>query len=140
VVARPRRAKHDYLIVLAEIYPSLLSIQPTAEGVKDAVQVRSMAARFAMLDDAWELRALFAGPTCLTPEDRDRIEREEGWTLGVLTGRDSGRVGSEMEIGSRSLSILNRRLFQVVDYEHLDRGLTPFQLQSEFLQPVLSRL
>jgi len=47
-----------------------------------------MAAHFAMLDDAGELSALFAGPTCLTPEDRDRIEREEGWTLGVLTSRD----------------------------------------------------
>ncbi len=32
----------------------------------------------------------------------------------------------QKEIDSRSLSILNRCLFQVVDYEHLDRGLTPF--------------
>ena len=88
LVALPSRAERDYLIVHAEIYPSLLSIQPTAGEVKDAVQVRTMAAHFAMLDDAGELSALFAGPTCLTPEDRDRIEREEGWTLGVLTSRD----------------------------------------------------
>ena len=87
LVALPSRPKRDYLIVHAEIYPSLLPIQRTTGEVKDAVQVRTMAARFVALDDAGELTALFAGATCLTPEDRERIEREEGWTLGVLSGR-----------------------------------------------------
>ena len=76
-VTADSRAERDYLIVHAEIYPSLLSIQPTAGEVKDAVQVRTMAAHFAMLDDAGELSALFGGATCLTPEDRDRIEQED---------------------------------------------------------------
>jgi hypothetical protein len=87
LVALPSRANRDYLIVHAEIYPSLLPIQPTAGEVKDAAQVRTMASHFAALDDAAELSVLFAGPTCLTPEDRGRIELEEGWTLGVLSNR-----------------------------------------------------
>jgi len=85
--ALPSRPKRDYLIVHAEIYPSLLPIQPAAGEVKDAVQVRTMAAHFAALDDAGELSTLFAGPAYLTPEDRETIEREEGWTLGVLSGQ-----------------------------------------------------
>src|SRR5712692_6016490 len=84
--ALPSRPKRDYLIVHAEIYPSLLPIHPAAGEVKDAVQVRTMAAHFAALDDAGELSTLFAGPAYLTPEDRETIEREEGWTLGVLSG------------------------------------------------------
>jgi precorrin-8X/cobalt-precorrin-8 methylmutase len=85
--ALPGRPMRDYLIVHAEIYPSLLPIQPTEWEVKDAVQVRTMAAHFAALDDTGELSRLFAGPAVLTAEDRERIEREEGWTLGVLSGQ-----------------------------------------------------
>jgi hypothetical protein len=85
--ALPGRPKRDYLIVHTEIYPSLLPIQPAAGEVKDAVQVRTMAAHFATLDDAGELSTLFAGPAYLTPGDRKRVEQEEGWTLGVLSGQ-----------------------------------------------------
>lgn len=87
LVALPSRSKRDYLIVHAEIYPSLLPIRPAAGQVKDAVQVRTMAAHFAALDDAGDLSTLFAGPAYLTPEDRETVEREEGWTLGVLSGQ-----------------------------------------------------
>jgi hypothetical protein len=87
LVAPPSRSKRDYLIVHAEIYPSLLPIQPAAGEVKDAVQVRTMASHFAAMDDAGELSTLFTVPAYLTPEDRQRIEREEGWTLGVLSGQ-----------------------------------------------------
>jgi hypothetical protein len=83
----PSRSKRDYLIVHAEIYPSLVPIQAVAGEVKDAVQVRTMAAHFAALDDAGNLSALFAGPAHLTPEDRTIGEQEEGWTLGVLSGQ-----------------------------------------------------
>jgi precorrin-8X/cobalt-precorrin-8 methylmutase len=84
LAGRPQR---DYLIVHAEIYPSLLRIQPAAGEVKDAVQVRTMATHFAALDDAGKLAMLFAGPEHLSPEERETIEREEGWTLGVLSGQ-----------------------------------------------------
>ena len=87
--ALPRRQERDYLIVHAEIYPSLLPNEPTAEEVKDAAQVRTMAFHFAALDDAEELSSLFAGPTWLTREQRLSVEREEGWTLGVLSGRQT---------------------------------------------------
>jgi hypothetical protein len=87
--ALPSRPERDFLIVHAEIYPSLLPIQPTAGEVKDAVQVRTMAAHFAALDDAGELSTLFAGPAYLTPEDWERVEIEEGWTLGVLSGQQA---------------------------------------------------
>jgi hypothetical protein len=85
--ALPSRPKRDYLIVHAEIYPSLLPIQPANGEVKDAVQVRTMADHFAARDDAGELSTLFAGPAYFTPKDRERIEQEEGWTLGVLSGQ-----------------------------------------------------
>ena len=85
--ALPSREERDYLIVHAEIYPSLLSNLPTEGAVKDAVQVKTTAAHFAALDDAGELSSLFAGPTWLTTDERERVESEEGWTLGVLAGR-----------------------------------------------------
>lgn len=81
------RQNRDYLVVHAEIYPSLLSNERIAGEVKDAVQVRRMATHFAELDDAGKLPSLFAGSTCLTPDERERIEREEGWTLGVVSGQ-----------------------------------------------------
>jgi hypothetical protein len=77
----------DYRIVYVEIYPSLLSIQRAEGEVKDAAQVKTMAGHFAALDDAGVLSALFAGPPHLSPEDRKTIELEEGWALGVPSGR-----------------------------------------------------
>ena len=85
--ALPSRPKRDYLIVHAEIYASLLPLLPAAGEGKDAAQIRTMAAHFAALDDAGELSTLFADPAHLTPADRERVEREEGWTLGVLSGQ-----------------------------------------------------
>jgi hypothetical protein len=83
----PSREDRDYLIVHAEIYPSLVPNLPTEGSVKDAVQVKTTATHFAALDDAGELSSLFAGPTWLTTDERERVESEEGWTLGVLAGR-----------------------------------------------------
>ena len=85
----PARLERDCLIVHTEIYPSLLPIQPAAGEVKDAAQVTTMAAHFAALDDAGELPSLFAGPTHLTPEQRETIEQGEGWTLGVLSAQQA---------------------------------------------------
>ena len=87
--ALPSRPKRDYLIVHAEIYPSLLPNDATTREVKDAVQVRTMAAHFAALDDAEGLSSLFAGPKCLTAKERERVEGEEGWTLGVVSSQQA---------------------------------------------------
>jgi precorrin-8X/cobalt-precorrin-8 methylmutase len=70
-------------ITLAEIYPSLFAIAPEPGEVKDAAQVRTAARRFAEMDDAGTLPALFAGDPALSAEERRLVEAEEGWVLGV---------------------------------------------------------
>ena len=87
LVRLPNREDREYLTVLAEIYPSLVAIETVPGSVKDALQVQATASYFAALDDAGELSTLFAGPDWLTGDERLRVEREEGWTLGVVSRR-----------------------------------------------------
>jgi len=96
LVRLPNREDRDCLIVLAEIYPSLVAVRATPGGGKDALQVEATASHFAALDDADELSTLFAGPEWLTADERVRVEREEGWTLGV-TSRRPERIPSPRE-------------------------------------------
>jgi hypothetical protein len=96
LVKLPNRQDRGYLIVLAEIYPSLVAIQMASGGVKDALQVQATASHFVALDDAGELPTLFAGPDWLTADERLRVEREEGWTLGVFS-RQPARTPSAHE-------------------------------------------
>jgi len=70
-------------ILVAEIYPSLFATVPLPGEVKDAAQVRTTAGRFAELDRAGELAALFAGDPSLSVDQRRQVETEEGWVLGV---------------------------------------------------------
>ena len=69
--------------VVAEVYPSMLKVQPAAGEVKDLAQVRAMAEHFAKLDEAGKLGALFAAPAGLSPEALAEAETEEGWILGA---------------------------------------------------------
>jgi precorrin-8X/cobalt-precorrin-8 methylmutase len=78
LAARPSGA-----LVMAEVYPSLWSVSPLAGEPKDAAQVRTVAHYFAERDNAGELPALLVGDPALTREQRNRIEIEEAWTLGV---------------------------------------------------------
>ena len=71
-------------IVLAETWPSQLRLKPKENEVKDQTQVRMLAEYFARLDQAGRLTRLFAGPRTLSKDQRDAIEREEGWILGIL--------------------------------------------------------
>lgn len=71
-------------VVLAEVWPSLLRPPVRPGQVKDQVQVEALAQHLARLDRAGRLARLLAGPRELNKEQRDRIEREEGWILGVL--------------------------------------------------------
>ncbi len=83
---RPLERQDDWRVVLAEVYPSMLTV-PVPEGsVKDAQQVTALARHFAELDAAERLGALFAGDEGLSAAERAVVEREEGWILGV-TGR-----------------------------------------------------
>jgi hypothetical protein len=68
---------------MAEVYPSLWSVSLLAGEPKDAAQVRTVARYFAERDNAGELPALLLGDPTLTREQRNRIEIEEAWTLGV---------------------------------------------------------
>jgi len=69
--------------VVAEVYPSLLKVQPAAGEVKDLAQVRATAEHFAKLDEAGKLAELFAAPKAAAPDVLVDAEREEGWILGA---------------------------------------------------------
>jgi hypothetical protein len=74
---------HQPRILLAEVYPSLLPLEPQPNEVKDAAQVRSLAQFFARLDEAGKLARLFAGPASLSADQRAAVEQQEGWILGI---------------------------------------------------------
>ena len=73
----PPRDEWEWLVLLAEIYPSLVS-----KG-DDAAQVRALAGHFGMLDGTGQLSSLFAGPSMLPQSARTQVESEEAWILGV---------------------------------------------------------
>jgi len=86
------RAPANGSVVIAEVYPSLWAVSPEAGETKDAAQVRSVARFFAERDRTGELGALFAGDPGLTQEQRNRVETEEAWTLGVTRGENSAQL------------------------------------------------
>ena len=69
-------------ITFAEIYPSLIPPDPSEE-IKDAGQVRAVAAWLGGLDRDGALAPLFAGPTDASAEERRTIATEEAWILGL---------------------------------------------------------
>jgi precorrin-8X/cobalt-precorrin-8 methylmutase len=74
-------------VVMAEVYPSLWAVKPGPDETKDAAQVRAVARFLAARDHGGELAALFAGDPGLTPAQREQVESEEAWTLGVTRAR-----------------------------------------------------
>ena len=70
-------------VVLAEIYPSLVTPVSAHETVKDALQVQAIAGHLARLDEEGALAAMFAGSPELGDDERRHVEQEEGWILGV---------------------------------------------------------
>ena len=74
-------------VVLAEIYPSLLTglirEEQGPEEILDRAQVRVNALAFARLDADGGLEGLFRGPTDLDDAGRHIVEREEAWILGL---------------------------------------------------------
>lgn len=70
-------------IILAEVYPSLVPPRVMRGRPKDAGQVAAIGRRYAELDDAGELRPLFAGDLRQSQNLRRSIETEEAWILGV---------------------------------------------------------
>jgi precorrin-8X/cobalt-precorrin-8 methylmutase len=81
------QASVDGSLVIAEVYPSLWAVSPATGEPKDAAQVRAVARYFAERDRCGQLAALFAGDPGLAQAQRDRVETEEAWTLGVTAAR-----------------------------------------------------
>jgi hypothetical protein len=70
-------------VVAAEVYPSLLKVQPLPGEAKDLAQVRAVAEHFARLDEAGRLGAAFGHDKDLAADVVADAEREEGWILGA---------------------------------------------------------
>jgi hypothetical protein len=70
-------------IIFSEVYPSLIDPEPEPNMVKDARQVRTIAAYFAALDDTGDLEPLFEGDPALSPAERKSVVAEESWILGA---------------------------------------------------------
>jgi precorrin-8X/cobalt-precorrin-8 methylmutase len=102
-LARPPRGR----IVYAEVYPSLVPLDPAPGEVKDSAQVRALARHFAALDERGELAPLFRGDPALTDEERERVVREESWILGVVA--EGRRVSSPRPSGEREGPAAQRR-------------------------------
>ena len=91
-------ATRRHPVVLAEIYPSLVTPLAKGEVVKDALQVQAIAGFFAHRDDSGALAAMFAGAPDLSHEERAAVEREEGWVLGVdRPGIRAGRQAVDVD-------------------------------------------
>lgn len=77
------REQRDWIILHAEIFPSLLRSSLGPGEFKDESQVRNLAEHFAWLDEKGELGNLFSRPAGITDEERRMVECEEGWILGI---------------------------------------------------------
>ena len=77
----------DAPAVIAEVYPSLLRGEVSArkgrDEILDSAQVRVNADAFARLDAQGGLAPLFAGAPFLKPDERELVETEEAWILGL---------------------------------------------------------
>ena len=85
-------------VVLAEIYPSIVKPRSDGAAVKDALQVQAMIGHLKALDDDGCLGDLFAGAPDLSAEERDIVETEEAWILGVTQpGTKSGHIAVDVD-------------------------------------------
>lgn len=78
----------DAPLVIAEIYPSMMTPVFKDGDVKDAAQVRTVAATYAALDKRGEFGALLSRPPGLSAAENDHVLAEEGWIVGA--GHEGG--------------------------------------------------
>jgi len=67
--------------VLAEIYPSTVSVTPKTGEILDRAQVRMLSERFESLDSAGILGGAFDFPDSISDREIHKIIAEEGWIL-----------------------------------------------------------
>jgi hypothetical protein len=70
-------------VVVAEIYPSLIPAKAEPGEIPDRAQVRALCEHFAKLDEQGRLGQAFAAPAGAAEASVEKVEREEGWILGV---------------------------------------------------------
>jgi hypothetical protein len=70
-------------VVVAEIYPSLIPAKAEPGEIPDKAQVRALCEHFAKLDEQGRLGHAFAAPAGMAEASVEKVEREEGWILGV---------------------------------------------------------
>lgn len=68
-------------VVVAEVWPSAVDVDPTVHPVRDAAQVTALAHRLAVLDADGRLGPLFA--PAVPVDRREAVLADEGWVLGV---------------------------------------------------------
>ncbi len=107
------QAPVDGSLVIAEVYPSLWAVSPVAGEPKDAAQVRAVARFFAERDRCGQLAAFFVGDPGLAREQRDRVEAEEAWTLGVTAAKQ------------RPIAVPTVALTPTLLYDHKGGGEAP---------------
>ena len=79
----PLLYEHSWNICHAEIYPSLIEVNPLPGQVKDQAQVIQLAMHFSGLDIDGGLAELFERPSNIDLDQLIAITEEEGWILGV---------------------------------------------------------
>ena len=79
----PSQSKNNWSICHAEIYPSLIEVNPLLGQIKDEAQVTQLAQYFRGLDIEDVLADLFDPPTNIDSDLLTAINEEEGWILGV---------------------------------------------------------
>lgn len=68
-------------VLLAEVWPSLVTVELTAHPVRDAAQVIALVQQFLAADTSGQLTQRFDPD--LTSHEASTVTTEEGWTLGV---------------------------------------------------------
>lgn len=76
-----RKRLENTSCILAEIYPSTLSISPKTGEILDQAQVRSLSNHFESLDSAGLLGSAFDFPDSISDREIHKIIGEEGWIL-----------------------------------------------------------
>jgi len=80
-----RRMSPKYLEItsclLAEIYPSTLTVTPKSGEVFDQAQVRALSKHLESLDSTGKLGAAFDAPDSISDREIHKIIGEEGWIL-----------------------------------------------------------
>ncbi|MDG2482389.1 MAG: precorrin-8X methylmutase [Alphaproteobacteria bacterium] len=130
-------------IVLAEIYPSLVTPVSARPAVKDALQVQAIAAHMAAADDERKLGRMFAGSPDLTAKQRRTIEREEAWILGVDrpgTRAGSIRVDVDAAYGAAGFAYLNDGAAIYAESRRIIESETDLTRLPEALRPLAVRL